>query len=242
MDINPLTDGSEGPRFTSSSAKLYGFINAYNMQTGELAWSHETPHECYGGFLATAGELLFTVNATGQFIAYNAKTGAQVWEFGAENNYGKGCVHEGTPGATKAAGLNPANPAAEVATEVNKHGETVWCHDQAAEKAPTGSHVSEPLTPTLENSENFTFGNPGLGAGGAAPAISFEFEGKQYIVVYAGGGTLGSLTAGDYLWEFSLGGSGAALPIKEGEGPLPETELCSAYLTLKAEHKNCEGY
>jgi hypothetical protein len=223
MDINPLTFTSE-IRFATGSSHLIGYINAYNMETGELTWTKETPFECYGGFLTTSGELLFTVTATGQFVAYNAKTGAKLWEFGEQGEYGKAATY--TEAELKNGELGHkgefSKPENVVKREKAFVGALSPLHGGAASN--TGTCTAEPCVAT-----------PGLGAGGAAPAITFEFEGHQYVVVYAGGGTLGGLVPGDFLWEFSLSGSGAQKPIKEGEAPAPEHELCEA-------GKECAGY
>jgi quinohemoprotein ethanol dehydrogenase len=46
-----------------------------------------------------------------------------------------------------------------------------------------------------------------LGAGGAI-ATAFEFKGKEYVSVYAGGNEEGDITRGDNLWTFKLNGHG----------------------------------
>jgi hypothetical protein len=103
------------------------------------------------------------------------------------------------------------------------------------------------VTWTEINKENFEYGNPGLGAGGSAPAMSFEFEGKQYIVVVAAGGGLsgegkGTANGGPYMWEFSLNATGGPAPIKEGEAVIPEFELCPEFKKVREEHKTCGGF
>jgi quinohemoprotein ethanol dehydrogenase len=54
----------------------------------KVVWS--TPHESprrHGGATATAGNLVFMGNATGKKIrAYNAQTGARLWEFDAQTD------------------------------------------------------------------------------------------------------------------------------------------------------------
>jgi alcohol dehydrogenase (cytochrome c) len=57
-------------------------------------------------------------------------------------------------------------------------------------------------------------------AGVAAPATTFEYRGKQYVVVLSAGTLIGNGQRGDSLWLFSLDGSMASLPnAPAGYGP-----------------------
>jgi quinohemoprotein ethanol dehydrogenase len=60
------------------------FLKAWNPVTQKQAWSHELPGAWPGGILATAGDLVFQGRIDGQFVAYDAKTGQQVWSFKAQ--------------------------------------------------------------------------------------------------------------------------------------------------------------
>ena len=60
------------------------FLKAWDPVAQKEAWSHELPGTWPGGILATAGDLVFQGRIDGQFIAYDAKTGQQVWSFKAQ--------------------------------------------------------------------------------------------------------------------------------------------------------------
>jgi quinohemoprotein ethanol dehydrogenase len=57
------------------------FLKAWNPSTQQSAWTLELPGAWPGGVLATAGDLVFQGRIDGQFVAYDAKTGKQVWSF-----------------------------------------------------------------------------------------------------------------------------------------------------------------
>jgi alcohol dehydrogenase (cytochrome c) len=59
-----------------------GFITAYDMSTGKIAWQNETPAEsCYSGAVTTAGGLLFVGKNNGELVAYDSKTGKELWHW-----------------------------------------------------------------------------------------------------------------------------------------------------------------
>jgi len=59
----------------------YGNVNAIDLNTGKIAWSVKTELPMMGGATATAGGLVFTGEGNGWFKAYDAKTGAVLWQF-----------------------------------------------------------------------------------------------------------------------------------------------------------------
>jgi hypothetical protein len=69
------------PFLTAAHIGEPGWLTAYNMKTGAIAWQKEWPHECYSGILTTAGGVLFTGQINGELTAYNAETGALLSEF-----------------------------------------------------------------------------------------------------------------------------------------------------------------
>lgn len=58
-----------------------GRVVAVDVNTGQIAWSHETEDPMIGGVLATAGGLVFTGEGNGDFEAFDAQTGDILWRF-----------------------------------------------------------------------------------------------------------------------------------------------------------------
>ena len=64
--------------------KQYGVLAAIDARTAKIAWQKRLPYsECEGGggALATAGGLMFHAEPDGVFLAYDAKTGNELWRF-----------------------------------------------------------------------------------------------------------------------------------------------------------------
>jgi glucose dehydrogenase len=61
--------------------KQWGRLSAVNLDTGKVAWQHDTPQPLIGGVLATAGGLVFNGEGNGEFAAYDAKSGKKLWSF-----------------------------------------------------------------------------------------------------------------------------------------------------------------
>jgi alcohol dehydrogenase (cytochrome c) len=61
----------------------WGNVSAVDYNTGKIRWQVKTPQPMIGGVLATAGGLVFTGEGDGQFKAYDAETGATLWNFQA---------------------------------------------------------------------------------------------------------------------------------------------------------------
>jgi len=63
-----------------SGIKFYaGYIAAMDVTTNKAAWRVKWPLTCYSGIFTTAGGLVFAGRNTGDFYAYDAKTGQQLW-------------------------------------------------------------------------------------------------------------------------------------------------------------------
>ncbi|HEY4077752.1 MAG TPA: PQQ-binding-like beta-propeller repeat protein [Rhizomicrobium sp.] len=58
-----------------------GTFTAVNTETGAIAWQYKSERPMYGGALATASNLVFTGEMTGDFLAFDAKTGEKLWHF-----------------------------------------------------------------------------------------------------------------------------------------------------------------
>jgi PQQ-dependent dehydrogenase (methanol/ethanol family) len=61
----------------------WGNVTAVDYNTGRIAWQVKTEQPMIGGILATAGGLVFTGEGNGEFKAYNAFNGAELWRFQA---------------------------------------------------------------------------------------------------------------------------------------------------------------
>jgi glucose dehydrogenase len=66
---------------TIAGEEQSGRLVAVNLDTGKVAWSVKTPQPLIGGVLATAGEVVFNGEADGDFKAFDAKTGKELWKF-----------------------------------------------------------------------------------------------------------------------------------------------------------------
>ena len=68
--------------FPSDEAEPYwGALRAIDPKSGQLKWEFRHPSPTWSGVLSTAGGLLFTGDAEGNFIALNAATGKPLWHF-----------------------------------------------------------------------------------------------------------------------------------------------------------------
>jgi alcohol dehydrogenase (cytochrome c) len=68
--------------FPSEEAEPYrGFLKAIDPATGEIKWKFEHTSPTWSGVLSTAGGLVFTGDAEGNFIALDAATGKALWHF-----------------------------------------------------------------------------------------------------------------------------------------------------------------
>ncbi len=99
-----------------------GYITAYDMSTGKIAWQNETKGEsCYSGTVTTAGGLLFVGHNDGKLVAYNSENGEELWSW----QTGAGANTTVTPfeedGEEKIAFYAGGNSLAATA-----HGENFW--------------------------------------------------------------------------------------------------------------------
>ncbi len=58
-----------------------GYLKAYDPVAGKVVWQTPMAHIWNGGALATAGNLVFIGDAMGEFLAYDAINGAELWSF-----------------------------------------------------------------------------------------------------------------------------------------------------------------
>jgi alcohol dehydrogenase (cytochrome c) len=68
--------------FPSDEAEPYwGAVRAIDPENGQMKWEFRHPSPTWSGVLSTAGGLLFTGDAEGNFIALDAATGKPLWHF-----------------------------------------------------------------------------------------------------------------------------------------------------------------
>ncbi len=71
-----------------TTSKAFGRIIAWDPIQQKQVWKYALPIPWSGGTLATAGNLVFSGTSTGHLMAFNAKTGKELWEY----NIGQGAV------------------------------------------------------------------------------------------------------------------------------------------------------
>ena len=59
----------------------FGTLSAVELGTGRIAWTVRADSAGFGGALRTAGDLVFAGDGHGWFRAFDARTGAALWEF-----------------------------------------------------------------------------------------------------------------------------------------------------------------
>jgi len=72
--------------FKPTTDPTWGNITSINLSTGKIQWEVKTEQPMVGGVMATAGGLLFAGEGNGNFNAYEAKTGKQLWQY--KSQYG----------------------------------------------------------------------------------------------------------------------------------------------------------
>jgi mono/diheme cytochrome c family protein len=65
----------------STGFNTKGFLTAYDMSTGKIAWQNEFPESCYSGAVTTAGGLVFVGQNNGELQAFSSETGEKLWSF-----------------------------------------------------------------------------------------------------------------------------------------------------------------
>ncbi len=60
-------------------AEQWGNVTAIHTRNGDIAWRKRTAQPMVGGLLATAGDLVFTGEGDGNFLALDAGSGATLW-------------------------------------------------------------------------------------------------------------------------------------------------------------------
>jgi alcohol dehydrogenase (cytochrome c) len=80
----PIPDVLGSLRLGKNASKGIGEVQAWNLKTGKPAWTHTFKGVNWGPLLTTGGNLVFSGGtADRKFRAFNATTGAVVWEYAA---------------------------------------------------------------------------------------------------------------------------------------------------------------
>lgn len=58
-----------------------GALRALDVETGELRWEFTYPSPTFGGVMSTASGLVFAGDHEGNFMAFNAETGENLWHY-----------------------------------------------------------------------------------------------------------------------------------------------------------------
>jgi quinohemoprotein ethanol dehydrogenase len=66
---------------TASGSNTPGFLTAYDMSTGKIAWQDNFKESCYSGAVTTAGGLVFVGQDNGELQAFNVKNGEKLWSW-----------------------------------------------------------------------------------------------------------------------------------------------------------------
>jgi alcohol dehydrogenase (cytochrome c) len=167
--------GSE-PFFAASGFNSEGFLTAYDMSTGKIAWQKSFPESCYSGTVTTAGGLVFVGQNNGEFQAYNAENGELLWHFqtGAGANTTATVFED--EGEEKVAIYAGGNSLA-----ATPHGENFWVfslkgtmeEEKSTEKEAEGTEhkgESEPESEESPAEETSKEGEEEAAAGGGATA------------------------------------------------------------------------
>ncbi len=72
-----------GGAFYGNGEPQYGLFSAVDLATGRIAWQDKVADPMIGGALATAGGLVFTGTKDKQFLAFDARSGRQLWRYDA---------------------------------------------------------------------------------------------------------------------------------------------------------------
>jgi quinohemoprotein ethanol dehydrogenase len=118
---------AEGKRFVGSKASAIadapakGTLTAIDVKTNKIAWQEKWDTTAYSGTLTTKGGLVFAGHNDGRLIAYDAKTGKQMWEFQTGAGVNAPAVSYEIDGVQYVSVFAAGNSLAG-----SKHGDTVW--------------------------------------------------------------------------------------------------------------------
>ncbi|HUF34771.1 MAG TPA: PQQ-binding-like beta-propeller repeat protein [Gemmatimonadales bacterium] len=70
-----------GGAFVGTGEPQYGLFSAVDLNSGRIAWQKRVADPMIGGAVATAGGVVFTGTKDRQFLAFDAKSGEQLWRY-----------------------------------------------------------------------------------------------------------------------------------------------------------------
>lgn len=77
----PYTGLANGWGTNDPTSKWSGWINAVDPRTGKMAWRVHTPTPMYAALTPTAGDVVFTGDLDGKFLALDARDGKTLYSF-----------------------------------------------------------------------------------------------------------------------------------------------------------------
>jgi alcohol dehydrogenase (cytochrome c) len=75
-----------------STARAAGWLTAVDATTGGIRWRYRSPAPLIAGIAATAGDVVFTGELTGDFMVLDARTGAVLYRFNTGGPIGGGVI------------------------------------------------------------------------------------------------------------------------------------------------------
>jgi quinohemoprotein ethanol dehydrogenase len=173
----------------SSGFNTTGYLTAYDMSTGKIAWKDTFGESCYSGAVSTAGGLVFVGQNNGELQAFSTETGEKLWGF----QTGAGANTTVTPfeyeGEEKIAIYAGGNSLA-----ATSHGENFWVfslggtmtsEEGTEEEAEGTTHAGE--SGGAEEGAEAEAGGEGAEAGGEAESGEEAAEESAAAEPEAGG-------------------------------------------------------
>lgn len=142
-----------------ANAPARGTVTAIDVKTNKIAWQKVWDTTAYSGVLTTKGGLVFVGHNDGRLIAFDAKTGEQVWEFKADAGVNAPPIAYEVDGKEYISVLVAGNSLAG-----SKHGDSLWTFS-------LDGTIESGTTPTAEANQN--------GSKDTAGATSSAEEGKK---------------------------------------------------------------
>jgi len=82
--LKPPASWLSGVWFSVDASRDNGTFTAVDLNTGRVAWQQVLPDPMVGGAMATAGGLVFVGTKDKRFLAYDARTGRELWMYAAD--------------------------------------------------------------------------------------------------------------------------------------------------------------